>query len=140
MYSPDRWQTLAALFTDTHHSLYALPLAPLLHIALSSGLSALKTPLCHSSSVSSIAPNSSSSVTCPICSTELNDLARGVPYAHHTKSHVEPDLVLLPNRCVYGRQRLEEYSRKAGLPANYFKDPRMGDIFTASSIQKVYIS
>jgi macrophage erythroblast attacher len=145
LYSPSRWTTLANLFMQTHNNLLALPPVPLLHIALSAGLSSLKTPSCHSShaSSSSISPTSSSSITtsvCPICSIELNDLARNVPYAHHTKSHVESDLVLLPNGCVYGRQRLEEHSRKAALRDHLLKDLRSGEIFLADDVKKVYIS
>jgi macrophage erythroblast attacher len=143
LYSQTRWTMLANLFMQTHNNLLALPSVPLLHIALSAGLSALKTPSCHSSHISSISPTSSSSVTtsvCPICSTELNDLARNVPYAHHTKSHVESDLVLLPNGCVYGRHRLEEYSRKAGLSPDKIKDLRDGKVFPVEDVTKVYIS
>jgi macrophage erythroblast attacher len=146
LYSQNRWSALSTLFMQTHNSLLSLPSVPLLHIALSAGLSALKTPSCHSShkTVStSISPTSSSSLTtsvCPICSTELNDLARNVPYAHHTKSHVESDLVLLPNGCVYGLQRLEEYSRKAGLDTGLVKDLRNGEVFEVERVKKVYIS
>jgi macrophage erythroblast attacher len=146
LYSQSRWGALSTLFMQTHNSLLSLPSVPLLHIALSAGLSALKTPSCHSShnTVStSISPTSSSSLTtsvCPICSTELNDLARNVPYAHHTKSHVESDLVLLPNGCVYGLQRLEEYSRKAGLDPGLVKDLRNGEVFEVERVKKVYIS
>lgn len=146
LYSQSRWGTLSTLFMQTHNNLLSLPSVPLLHIALSAGLSALKTPSCHSShnTVStSISPTSSSSLTtsvCPICSTELNDLARNVPYAHHTKSHVESDLVLLPNGCVYGLQRLEEYSRKAGLDPGLVKDLRNGEVFEVERVKKVYIS
>ncbi|KAE8449090.1 GID complex subunit containing RING finger motif [Mollisiaceae sp. DMI_Dod_QoI] len=145
LYSPSRWTTLSNLFMQTHNTLLSLPSVPLLHIALSAGLSALKTPSCHSShnNNTSISPTSSSSLTtsvCPICSTELNGLARNVPYAHHTKSHVESDLVLLPNGCVYGLERLEEYSRKAGLEAGFVKDLRGGEMFEVGSLKKVYIS
>jgi macrophage erythroblast attacher len=63
-----------------------------------------------------------------------------VPYAHHTKSHVESDLVLLPNGCVYGRQRLEEYSKKAGLDDDVVKDLRSGETFSIDDLKKVYIS
>jgi macrophage erythroblast attacher len=63
-----------------------------------------------------------------------------VPYAHHTKSHVESDLVLLPNGCVYGRQRLEEYSKRAGLDGDVVKDLRSGEIFSIDDLKKVYIS
>ncbi|KAF4625389.1 hypothetical protein G7Y89_g12778 [Cudoniella acicularis] len=143
LYSPSRWTTLSNLFMQTHNTLLSLPSVPLLHIALSAGLSALKTPSCHSSHISSISPTSSSCITtsvCPICSTELNDLARNVPYAHHTKSHVESDLVLLPNGCVYGAHRLEEYSRKAGLATGLVKDLRSGVVFDMDDVKKVYIS
>ncbi|KAH6681588.1 macrophage erythroblast attacher protein-like protein [Halenospora varia] len=143
LYSSTRWQTLSQIFTQTHNTLLSLPSVPLLHVALSAGLSALKTPSCHSSHISSISPSSAHSITtsvCPICSTELNELARNVPYAHHTKSHVESDLVLLPNGYVYGLGRLEEYSRKAGLPGGRVKDLRNGAEFEVESVKKVYIS
>lgn len=143
LYSEDRWGQLASLFMQTHNLLLSLPSVPLLHIALSAGLSALKTPTCHSSVAPSISPTSSSSVTtsvCPICSTELNELARNVPYAHHTKSHVESDLVLLPNYYAYGLTRLQEYSRKAGLGPDKVKDLRDGQVFDVSQLKKVYIS
>ncbi|CAL3964561.1 hypothetical protein PZA11_002449 [Diplocarpon coronariae] len=148
LYSPTRWTTLSNLFTSTHNTLLSLPSVPLLHIALSAGLSALKTPSCHSTtpsttSTTSISPTSSSSLTtsvCPICSTELNDLARNVPYAHHTTSHVESDLVLLPNGCVYGMQRLEEYSRKAGTEKGKVKDLRGKEEYEVAGLKKVFIS
>lgn len=147
LYSQNRWASLSNLFMQTHNSLLSLPSVPLLHIALSAGLSALKTPSCHSShhhvATSSISPTSASSLTtsiCPICSVELNDLARNVPYAHHTKSHVESDLVLLPNGNIYGLERLEEYSRKAGLDEGLVKDLRNADTFGIETVKKVYIS
>lgn len=147
LYSPSRWTELADLFTQTHNSLLALPSFPLLHIALSSGLSALKTPACHSAQPGSAAqPSHATAVTagatsvCPVCSTELNALARSVPYAHHSKSHVEHDLVLLPNGRVYGRARLDEYARKAGLAPDMVKDLRTGDVFPADKLKKVYIT
>jgi len=141
MYSQVRWDYLATLFVQTHHELFALPARPLLHIALSAGLSALKTPSCHSKHASSTA-NASSTTTsvCPICSTELNDLARKLPYAHHTKSYVENDPVVLPNGRVYGRDRLFEMSAKVGLDPGHVKDPTTAEIFPIDVIRKVYIS
>lgn len=196
LYSPRRWRDLASLFVTTHNRLLSLPAIPSLHMALSAGLSALKTPACHSistqqsadaaaalvvssSSTSTTTPASSllsiqnkqqppagngngngngngvagsgvSSIMasmspgggmCPICSRELNALARGVPYAHHTKSHVEPDLVLLPNGRVYGRERLEEYARKTGgLLDGQVKDLRTGEVFDGARIRRVFIT
>ncbi|RYP87937.1 hypothetical protein DL769_000389 [Monosporascus sp. CRB-8-3] len=189
LYSASRWSTLADLFTATHNDLLSLPSIPLLHIALSSGLSALKTPACHAnrgggggsrSSSSSTEPPSSSSEepqsqsqsqsqnhqepqrhapapssaappshatslslaasVCPICSTELNELARAVPYAFHSKSHVEHDLLLLPNGRAYGKARLDEYARKAGLLDGQVKDLRTGEVFGVDRLKKVYIT
>lgn len=143
-YSPNRWALLAGIFTDAHNKLLGLPSFPLLHIALSSGLSALKTPACHSSqATSSSQPGHSTSLTasvCPICSTELNDLAKNVPYAQHSKSHVENDLLLLPNGRVYGKARLEEYASKAGLGAGQVKDLVTGEIYGSDQLKKVYIT
>jgi macrophage erythroblast attacher len=141
MYSHDRWNFLSDLFIRTHHELLSLPPRPLLHIALSAGLSALKTPSCHSAYASSTSnPLSTTSSVCPICSTELNELARHVPYAHHTKSAVESDPVILPNGRMYGRERLLEMSRKVGFVAEgMVKDPTTGDIFDERDMKKVYI-
>lgn len=143
LYSPSRWNHLAALFLTTHHSLYSLPPRPLLYIALSAGLSALKTPACHSAYTSSSANASSSTTTvCPICSTELNELARNVPYAHHTKSIVENDPVVLPNGRVYGSDRLKAFNKKVGTEAGWVKDPvggLNGDAWRESEVRKVYI-
>ena len=142
MYSQSRWNSLADLFVQTHHELFSLPTRPLLHIALSAGLSALKTPACHSKYASS-SSNASSSTTsvCPICSTELNELARSLPYAHHTKSNVENDPIVLPNGRVYGRERVLQLSRKIGLKEAYqVIDPTTSEIYETSKIRKVYIS
>jgi macrophage erythroblast attacher len=141
--SQNRWADIAHRFSQTHNQILALTKAPLLHVALSAGLSALKTPSCHSSHVASSAtPSASASITnsvCPICSTELNELARNVPYAQHTKSHVDPDAVLLPNSRVYGKRKLEDYSRKAGVPEGMIKDLKTGEVFPAEKMKKVYI-
>ncbi|EQK99485.1 negative regulation of gluconeogenesis [Ophiocordyceps sinensis CO18] len=140
LYKPSRWAELADLFTKAHNNLLSLPSVPLLHIALSSGLSALKTPACHSSSHHGDGASTIGHGVCPICSTELNELARNVPYAHHTKSHVEYDLMLLPNGRVCGKQRLTDQAKKAGLPQNLVKDPRTGEVFATNVLKKVYIT
>ncbi|KAK3901050.1 CTLH/CRA C-terminal to lish motif domain-containing protein [Staphylotrichum tortipilum] len=199
LYSADRWQKLADAFVEAHLKLLNLPMTPLLHIALSSGLSALKTPACHSGQGQSktqaqtqtesqqpppqpgqtthngIAPTSAvpsppplpppsttqhhphhhhhphqhhhhgtASLTtrvCPICSTELNALARNVRYAHHGKSRLlEHDLVLLPNGRVYGRARLDEYASKSGLPAGRVKDLVTGEVYGVEVLRKVFVT
>ncbi|KAI1854499.1 hypothetical protein JX265_007632 [Neoarthrinium moseri] len=146
LYAPQRWEALAELFVATHNRLLSLPSIPLLHLALTSGLSALKTPACHSAegahrqSAEGRANVASLASVCPVCSRELNDLARSVPYAHHTTSHVEHDLVLLPNGRAYGRERLDDYARKAGLLDGQVKDLRTGEVFSEERLKKVYIT
>ncbi|KAH8889336.1 hypothetical protein GQ53DRAFT_825645 [Thozetella sp. PMI_491] len=143
-YSPDRWATLAEHFVEVHNQLLGLPPFPILHTALSSGLSALKTPACHAShATSGSQPGHGTSLitnVCPICSTELNELARTVPYAHHSKSHVEHDLRLLPNNRAYGKARLEEYASKAGLPSGQIKDLVTGQQYAWGQTRKVFIT
>ncbi|PYI22138.1 protein fyv10 [Aspergillus japonicus CBS 114.51] len=141
LYSLERWNRLSELFIRTHHELLSLSSRPLLHIALSAGLSALKTPSCHSAYTSS-SSNSLSTTTsvCPICSTELNELARNMPYAHHTKSYVESDPIVLPNGRIYGQQRLIELSKNVGcVDSGKVKDPTTGEIYDKSEMKKVYI-
>ncbi|KAF4123183.1 macrophage erythroblast attacher [Geosmithia morbida] len=158
LYRP-RWRDLADSFTRTHNALLSLPDTPLLHIALSSGLSALKTPACHapctdhppagtpSASVSAGVDASSSSSSspssrgiCPICSVELNDLAAHVPYAHHTKSHVLSDLVLLPSGRTRSRQLLIDEATKAGVAHGWVKDSANGSLVRLDELKKVYIT
>ena len=142
MYAASRWDFLASLFLRTHHDIFSLPPRPLLHIALSAGLSALKTPSCHSAYASSSSNSSSSSTSvCPICSTELNELARNVPYAHHSKSYVENDPVVLPNGRVYGRERLMLFNEKIGTTEGKIRDPMNlgGDEFDESDVKKVFV-
>ena len=143
LYSSSRWSHLASLFLTTHHNLYSLPPRPLLHIALSAGLSALKTPACHSAFTSSSANASSSTTTvCPICSTELNELARNVPYAHHTKSIVENDPVVLPNGRIYGSERLRLFNEKVGTEKGWVRDPVVGktdELWKESEVRRVFV-
>jgi macrophage erythroblast attacher len=157
---------LADLFLTTHHLLFCIPTRPLLNISLTAGLSALKTPACHSQYISpssglfsnkSMSPsaeagNFSPSLSetdmvmqmtpvCPICSFELNELARPLPFAHHSKSLVENDPVVLPNGRIYGRERLIRLNEKLGTQKGYLRDPVEPDkVFEWSHLRKVYIT
>jgi macrophage erythroblast attacher len=46
----------------------------------------------------------------------------------------------LPNSRVYGRAKLEDYSRKAGLDKGFVKDLTTGMVFEIANAKKVYIS
>jgi macrophage erythroblast attacher len=120
LYDRTRYTTLAALFLKTHHALLSLPSSPALHTALSAGLSALKTPSCHSRHAASTGTTASTARSdagvCPICSTELNELARVVPWANRTNSVVETEPVVLPNGRIYGLERLKRLNEGFGSP------------------------
>lgn len=176
LFSADRWNHLADLFVETHHALFGLPQEPTLYNALRAGLSALKTPACHSKTISPssglgiASPNplqdsdvlmsqggddrseghqhddaliSSSFTTsvCPICSPELNEIARHVPYANHSKSHVEPDPVVLPNGRVYGRERLMKWNERFRTPSGWIRDPvEPTKMFKDDEIKRIFIT
>lgn len=64
-----------------------------------------------------------------------------MPYAHHTKSYVENDPVVLPNGRIYGRDRLIEMSRKvSSVEEGKVKDPVTGEVFDEIELKKVYIT
>ncbi|KAK9468546.1 CTLH/CRA C-terminal to lish motif domain-containing protein [Lipomyces arxii] len=140
LYSEDRWNQLADSFVTTHHMLHGLSMPSLLQILLSAGLSALKTPSCKSENHPVSFVSNYSSSLCPICSPELNELAKPLPYAHHVRSSVESDPVMLPNGRIYGRQTLLTFSQKAGLPKGRVRDLVTGDEWDASVIRRVYPS
>lgn len=63
-----------------------------------------------------------------------------MPYAHHSKSYVENDPIVLPNGRVYGKARLMDISKKVGsVEAGKVKDPTTGETFDESEMKKVYI-
>lgn len=63
-----------------------------------------------------------------------------MPYAHHSKSYVESDPIVLPNGRVYGKQRLIEMSRNMGtVKPGDVKDPTTGQVFHEGEMKKVYI-
>ena len=88
----------------------------------------------------STAAMSLTSSVCPICSTELNKLCKHLPFAHHSKSHVEHDPVVLPNGRIYGRERLERLNDKLGTRRDCVRDPMdvNGRVWRWSDCGKVY--
>ena len=89
---------------------------------------------------SSANARSVSTSVCPICSTELNELARSLPYAQYSKSFVESEPVVLPNGRIYGRERLLGTSLKVGLKRGRVRDPTTGEEFDENEIRKVYVT
>ena len=139
MYAKKCWQKLATSFVLAHHTLYNVPAAPLLHIALSAGLSALKTPSCYSD-VPRPPMNFYSDIPtslCPICSVELYTLARDVPYAQHVRNIVD-DPVALPNGRVYSQAHLEAWGKKQGVNAGKVRDPLTLEEWDLSLLRKYF--
>ena len=63
-----------------------------------------------------------------------------MPYAHHSKSYVEGDPVVLPNGRVYGKARLMDISKNIGaVESGKVKDPTTGEVFDEKEMKKVYI-
>jgi macrophage erythroblast attacher len=146
---------LAFAFTETYHKFLSLPAVPLLHIALSSGLSALKTYSCSSADFAGLDdpgddtsddedPNfqksNSGELSCPVCSTDLHELARHVPCAHYSRSYIESDQMLLPNGRSCSLWRLQECGKRHGYDPRIVKDPYTGDVFPISALKKIFIS
>ncbi|WFC96796.1 GID complex subunit containing RING finger motif [Malassezia brasiliensis] len=115
LYDPQRWRRLRDAFRAIALQVYDLPPTPLLHVALSAGLSALKTHACGSAPGKDVAmvptgglPSAGSSLfladslepdcpsqtddrhpDCPVCYTrQLGTLAREVPFSHQGQSRL----------------------------------------------------
>ncbi|WFD00704.1 GID complex subunit containing RING finger motif [Malassezia yamatoensis] len=115
LYDAARWKSLRDAFRSIALQVYDLPASPLIHIALSAGLSSLKTHSCYSTKAKDFTPtvlNAISSQTssmfladsmepddpsrsddrhpdCPICHTRgLGTLSREVPYSHQGNSRL----------------------------------------------------
>lgn len=139
---------LANLFTQTHQDLYNIPPISPFEVALSAGLSALKTPTCYNEHDKHL--SRCLSTTCPICSPEFNDLARGVPFAHSVRSHLvdvisgdamddENVPIVLPSGRVYGARSLQTWNDQNGTPENHVQDPQTGESFPTRSLRKAFV-
>ena len=114
LYSDQRWCLLTQAFRRAIYTLHSLPHLPLLHYALSAGLTALKLPACiteephpsqpshlselpfsssnamlSSSDLRSDSPSKVPNPDCPVCDTAcLGVLAHEVPFSHHANSTI----------------------------------------------------
>lgn len=78
---------------------------------------------------------------CPVCSVELNSLADNLPYAHHIRSHLDADPVVLPNSRIFGRTKLMEFSHKMMKAApNTVVDPTSFECFKIDELITAYPS
>ncbi|SPO24040.1 uncharacterized protein UTRI_03416_B [Ustilago trichophora] len=156
LYSLNRWSMLRDSFRACALQIHSLPPQPILHIALSAGLSSLKLPQCYSSSsphptlhdrVGGGGPN----VDCPICDAEgLGKLAKEVPWSHHQNSTLvcshsgrimdenDPPLAL-GNGRVYAQSSVLELVSGLGKDEG-ITCPRTAEVCRVEDTRKVYIS
>ncbi|CCG84385.1 protein of unknown function [Taphrina deformans PYCC 5710] len=150
LYSQERWEFLADSFLQTHHSMCNIPSKSPLEVALSAGLSALKTTSCYACDQPRSKNTRNLTSTCPICSPELNELASEVPYSHAVRTHLVDPLtggpmeesnepVVIPNGHVYGSQSLRNWSIKNSVRDQMVEDPESGQVFPISAIRRAFV-
>ncbi|CBQ69352.1 conserved hypothetical protein [Sporisorium reilianum SRZ2] len=146
LYSLARWRMLRDSFRACALQIHSLPPQPLLHIALSAGLSSLKLPQCYHAK----------NTDCPICDTQgLGVLAQEVPWSHHQNSTLvcshsgrimdgdDPPLALSNGR-VYAQSTVLELvewgKRDAGEESGMVRCPRTSEVCKVDEVRKVFIS
>lgn len=85
LFDPTRWDELVLKFRLENYRLFQLPTQSVLSVTVQAGLSALKTPQCYSTT--------SKNTNCPICQTNINDVAEPLPFSHCAQSRLVCRLV-----------------------------------------------
>lgn len=164
-YSAKRWDQIADMFVETFQDLNGLPTKSAFLRYLATGISSLKTHSCDLYShegeedededlseyprkpkevddplrtVRKQKMDLSKGFMCPVCSIELRKLAAPLPFAMHNKSHLESDPVVLPNNRIYGRKKLEEYSKRITGTNDEIVDPVTEEMFPKNLLSVVY--
>lgn len=75
-----RWDDLVINFRLENYRLFQLSTQSVLSIVVQAGLSALKTPQCYSTS--------NKNINCPVCSPDLNRIAKDLPFSHCAQSRL----------------------------------------------------
>jgi macrophage erythroblast attacher len=144
LYSVGRWAMLRDSFRACALQIHSLPAQPILHIALSAGLSSLKLPQCCP------AVGDGGNVDCPVCDAKgLGVLARQVPWSHHQNSTLvcsvsgnimddnDPPLAL-PNGRVYAQSTIVDLVHKGD--GCTIVCPRTGARCSLHDVRKLFIS
>lgn len=140
-----RTSSVIKLFQETFKDMHGRPAPPLMgRIGL--GLAAVRTRSCTPGGyeiVSRRAPKPAVAAfdfyrarSCPACSNELGKLAEAVPYAQHWKNVLEHDPIVLPNGCVYSREKLSRFSRAAN--THKIVDPMTLEVFDDDELEKIF--
>lgn len=115
--SASRYNYLSDLFLNIYYKMYGIPKNDPLLIYLSIGISSLKTHQClvdvnitDFNELLSKKLSNVESTSCPICSLEMNQLAKNFPYSHNIKSYLFDNPVMLPNGNIFDKFKLLRFS------------------------------
>ncbi|XP_072026731.1 E3 ubiquitin-protein transferase MAEA-like [Amphiura filiformis] len=139
MLDGNRWQHLVDQFREENYKLYQLNSTPVLTLTLEAGLASMKTPHCYNE----ITKNAD----CPVCSKNLNELARNLPFAHCAQSRLVCSIsgqimnehnppMMLPNGFVYGEGSLTVMAAEND---GKVVCPKTKDEYALDQLDKVFI-
>ncbi|GFN82402.1 macrophage erythroblast attacher-like [Plakobranchus ocellatus] len=135
------WQKLVLQFRQENFKLHQLNSTSVFTATLQAGLSALKTPHCYKEDGNVRNPD------CPVCSTNMNELAHSLPFAHCSNSKLVCNItgfalnehnppMMLPNGRIYGLRALENM---ADDNEGRVVCPRTREIFHVDDLEKVFV-
>lgn len=163
VFSKQRWESLSQCFLDNFTTMYGIPKNYPLFIYLSAGLASLKTKSCYSNHANSAfdmdissdqsiidrnyylarGPNNYYKLLqevneCPVCSPELYQLSKNLPYAQLITS-VFNEPYILPNGNIYSFEKLKKLAAAESLlNTGQIRDPLTLEKFHIDQCNRVY--
>nr|XP_054766274.1 E3 ubiquitin-protein transferase MAEA-like [Lytechinus pictus] len=121
-----RWQKLVGQFREENYKLFQFNTTPVLTLTLEAGLAAMKTPQCYT--------DHAKNADCPVCSKNLNELAKSLPFAHCAQSRLV---------CSMSGQVMNEHNPPMMLPNGYVYGekicPKTKKVYSMDELEKVFI-
>ncbi|XP_041477114.1 E3 ubiquitin-protein transferase MAEA-like [Lytechinus variegatus] len=134
-----RWQKLVSQFREENYKLFQFNTTPVLTLTLEAGLAAMKTPQCYT--------DHAKNADCPVCSKNLNELAKSLPFAHCAQSRLVCSIsgqvmnehnppMMLPNGYVYGEKSLLTFAAENN---GRIICPKTKKVYSMDELEKVFI-
>ncbi|XP_063963740.1 E3 ubiquitin-protein transferase MAEA-like [Lytechinus pictus] len=134
-----RWQKLVGQFREENYKLFQFNTTPVLTLTLEAGLAAMKTPQCYT--------DHAKNADCPVCSKNLNELAKSLPFAHCAQSRLVCSIsgqvmnehnppMMLPNGYVYGEKSLLTFAAENN---GRIICPKTKKVYSMDELEKVFI-
>nr|XP_054766513.1 E3 ubiquitin-protein transferase MAEA-like [Lytechinus pictus] len=134
-----RWQKLVGQFREENYKLFQFNTTPVLTLTLEAGLAAMKTPQCYT--------DHAKNADCPVCSKNLNELAKSLPFAHCAQSRLVCSMsgqvmnehnppMMLPNGYVYGEKSLLTFAAENN---GRIICPKTKKVYSMDELEKVFI-